>query len=106
MEDTIPTGVEIKKEAFRSTEALEEVNNLKYVIKVGEYAFAESNIRNVEIGINAKYEEGVFFQSKIEEVTIGEGAVIAAESNVIKDVEPWTIVGGNPAKYIKDRILK
>ena len=68
------TGVEIKKEAFRSTEALEEVNNLKYVIKVGEYAFAESNVRNAEISINAKYEEGVFFQSKIEEVTIGEGA--------------------------------
>ena len=68
------TGVEIKKEAFRSTEALIEVNNLKYVTNVGEYAFADSNIRNAEIASNAKYEEGVFFQSKIEEVTIGEGA--------------------------------
>ena len=38
-------------------------------------------------------------------VTIGEGAVIAAESNVIKDVAPWSIVGGNPAKFIKGRII-
>ena len=25
---------------------------------------------------------------------------------VAKDVEPWTVVGGNPAKFIKKRILK
>ena len=36
-------------------------------------------------------------------VTIGQGAVVAARSVVIKDVEPWTIVGGNPAKFIKKR---
>lgn len=39
-------------------------------------------------------------------VTIGKGAVIAAESNVVKDVEPWTVVGGNPAKPIKKRVIK
>jgi acetyltransferase-like isoleucine patch superfamily enzyme len=36
-------------------------------------------------------------------VTIGEGAVIAAGSVVTKDVKPYTIVGGNPAKFIKNR---
>jgi len=36
-------------------------------------------------------------------VTIGHGAVIAAGSVVIKDVEPYTLVGGNPAKPIKRR---
>ena len=35
-------------------------------------------------------------------VTIGEGAVIAAGSVVTKDVAPWTIVGGNPAKLIRE----
>lgn len=38
-------------------------------------------------------------------VTIGEGAVVAAGSVVTKDVEPWTVVGGNPAKVIKKRVL-
>lgn len=41
-----------------------------------------------------------------EGVTVGEGAVCAARSVVIKNVEPWTVVGGNPAKYIKDRVIK
>lgn len=36
-------------------------------------------------------------------VTIGDGAVIAAFSVVTKDVPPYSIVGGNPAKLIKYR---
>ena len=39
-------------------------------------------------------------------VTIGEGAVVAAGAVVTKDVEPWSVVGGNPAKFIKKRELK
>lgn len=39
-------------------------------------------------------------------VTIGDGAVVAAGAVVTKDVEPWTVVGGNPAKFIKKRVLK
>ncbi len=35
-------------------------------------------------------------------VTIGEGAIVAAGSVVTKNVAPWTLVGGNPAVYIKD----
>lgn len=36
-------------------------------------------------------------------VTIGKGAVVAAGSVVTKDVAPFSIVGGNPAKFIKMR---
>ena len=36
-------------------------------------------------------------------VTIGDGAVIAANSHVIKDVEPYSIHGGNPARLVKMR---
>lgn len=34
-------------------------------------------------------------------VTIGEGAIVGAGSVVTKDVAPWTVVGGNPARTIK-----
>lgn len=36
-------------------------------------------------------------------VTISAGAIVAARAVVVKDVEPWTIVAGNPAKKIKMR---
>lgn len=36
-------------------------------------------------------------------VKIGDGAIIATNSTVVKDVEPYSIVGGNPAKEIKKR---
>lgn len=39
-------------------------------------------------------------------VTIGEGAVVGACAAVFKDVESWTVVGGNPAKFIKKREIK
>ncbi len=39
-------------------------------------------------------------------VTIGQGAVVGARACVFKDVEPWTVVGGNPAKFIKKRVIK
>lgn len=39
-------------------------------------------------------------------VTIGQGAVVGARSSVYKDVDPWTVVGGNPAKFIKKRIIQ
>lgn len=53
------------------------------------------NVGNdVWIGYNATIMAGV---------TIGDGAIIAANSTVVKDVEPYTIVGGNPAQEIKKR---
>ena len=39
-------------------------------------------------------------------VEIGEGAVVGATASVYKSVEPWSVVGGNPAKMIKKRTLK
>jgi len=56
------------------------------------------NIGNdVWIGYNATIMAGV---------TIGDGAIIATNSTVIKDVEPYSIVGGNPSKEIKKRFSK
>jgi virginiamycin A acetyltransferase len=49
---------------------------------------------DVWIGYNVKIMPGI---------TIGDGAIIATNSTVTKNVDPYTIVGGNPAKEIKKR---
>lgn len=55
----------------------------------------ETNIgRDVWIGARSIVMQGV---------VIGDGAIIAAHSVVTKDVEPYAIVGGSPAKFIKYR---
>jgi acetyltransferase-like isoleucine patch superfamily enzyme len=49
---------------------------------------------DVWIGSNAFVKGGI---------TIGNGAIIGAHSVVTKDVEPYTIVAGNPARVIRKR---
>jgi virginiamycin A acetyltransferase len=36
-------------------------------------------------------------------VTVGDGAIVAAKSVVVSDVPPYAIVGGNPARLIRQR---
>ena len=50
---------------------------------------------NVWIGCGATVLKGV---------TIGEGAVVAAGALVTKDVPPRALVGGNPARVIKENV--
>lgn len=52
---------------------------------------------DVWIGYNATIMAGV---------TIGDGAIIATNSTVVKNVEPYSIVGGNPSTEIKKRFSK
>ena len=54
----------------------------------------------IEIGDRAWICEGATI---IGGVTVGEGAVVMAGAVVAKDVEPWTIVGGVPAKLVGRR---
>jgi len=49
--------------------------------------------KNAWIGMNCTILKGV---------TIGEGAIVGAGSVVTKDVPAWCIVGGNPARIIKE----
>jgi acetyltransferase-like isoleucine patch superfamily enzyme len=54
-------------------------------VRIGDYAY---------VGTRATILPGV---------TIGEGAVVATGAVVTKDVAPYSVVGGVPARYIKDR---
>jgi virginiamycin A acetyltransferase len=49
---------------------------------------------DVWIGYNATLMAGI---------KVGDGAIIAANSTVVKDVAPYSIVGGNPARLIRNR---
>ena len=39
-------------------------------------------------------------------VTIGTGAVVGARASVFRDVGAWDVVVGNPARFIKRRVLR
>lgn len=39
-------------------------------------------------------------------ITVGEGAIVGAAAVATRDVEPWTIVAGNPAVPVKRREMK
>lgn len=58
---------------------------------------------NVEIGNDVWIGNRVTI---LDGVKIGDGAIIAAGAVVTKDVAPYTIVGGVPARYIKHRDMK
>lgn len=72
------------------------MNSLKKNFYCHEYnSISQTLIGNdVWIGSNVVIKSGI---------TIGDGAVIGAGSIVTKDVDPYTIVAGNPAKIIKKR---
>lgn len=56
---------------------------------------------NVIIGHDVWIGSGVTIMSGVK---VGSGSVIAANSHVVRDVAPYSIVGGNPAKFIKYRL--
>lgn len=70
------------------------------------YPFLD-NIKEAYIGKGDTYiHDGVWIGMRamiMPGVTIGEGAIIAANSVVTKDVAPYSIVGGIPAKHVKYR---
>lgn len=69
-------------------------NNVGYVDEKKKFKGQVLIQNDVWIGMNATIMDGV---------TISNGAVVAANSHVVKDVQPYSIVGGNPAKHIRFR---
>jgi len=72
----------------------------KHIYEIKESEKLPENDKDVYI------EDGVWVGCNViilKGVTIGKGAVVAAGAVVTKDVPPYAIVGGNPAKVIKFR---
>ena len=55
---------------------------------------------DIIVGNDVWFGRGVTIMSG---VTIGDGAIVANNSHVVKDIEPYAVYGGNPAKFIKLR---
>lgn len=64
--------------------------------QLGELPFKGNTVVNNDVWIG--YESVI-----MPGVRIGNGAIVAAKSVVVSDVPPYTVVGGNPAKIIKQR---
>jgi len=96
----ICTGVEIEDEAFIGHGVM--FTNDKYPRSVDKQGIAitaaDTKVvptlirRRAAIGSNATILCGI---------TVGEGAVVGAGSVVTRDVEPYTIVSGNPARLLR-----
>jgi acetyltransferase-like isoleucine patch superfamily enzyme len=74
-------------------------NNIFDTLKDDINGYPLSN-GDIIIGNDVWFGENVTVMSGIK---IGDGAVIGTNSTVVKDVEPYSIVGGHPAKHIKYR---
>lgn len=91
-------------------------------IKIMDYAQMGPNCNILSSNHSFKRDELIFNQGSVDKpvlikedvwlganvvvlpgVTIGEGAVVGAGSVVTKDIEPYSIVAGVPAKFIKYR---
>lgn len=89
----IPTGVKIGNRVFIGPNVT--FTNDKYPKVKGEWELKETIIEDgVSIGAGAVILPGV---------KIGKGAMIGAGAVVTKNIEPNTVVVGNPAKEVKSR---
>lgn len=92
---THPSFFSKNKQAGFSFTEIELFVERNYVIPEKKISVVIGN--DVWIGFNASIMEGV---------TIGDGAIIGAGSMVLKDVPPYSIVVGVPAKIIRYRFTK
>lgn len=70
------------------------------------YPFMEKIVESYQSKGDTHIKDGVWIGMRamiMPGVTLAEGAVVAAGAVVTKDIEPYAIVAGNPAKIIKKR---
>lgn len=77
----------------------ERHDHFKRIIATGHPK--DINLKEQEVYINSDVWIGCM-STILKGVTVGEGAIVGAGSVVTKNVPPWTIVAGNPAKIIRE----
>lgn len=86
-----------------------KISQYSYLCTAGHDITILNNSRNGLIIAPIVIEDKVWIGAKSYigmGVKIGIGSVVGATASVYKDVNPWVVVGGNPAKEIKKRILR
>lgn len=85
--------------------SIQKQNGYTYVKKncYEEFKYADNSNHCILIGNDVWIGANVLLMSGVK---IGDGAVVAAGSIVTKDIEPYAIVGGVPAKKIRSRFEK
>ena len=91
------TLIDTNAHSLKSSDRMNDVIDWKKGAEFKDW----SKVSNQKVTIANKSWIG-FNSIILKGVTIGEGAIVAAGSVVTKDVAPYTIVGGNPAKFIKE----
>lgn len=73
----------------------------------GSHDYQSSDMRLIRLPITIEEDSWVCADAFVGPgVTIGRGAVVGARAVVVKDVVPWSIVVGNPARQIGERALQ
>lgn len=78
----------------------------QYFADKAEHSISQSPNREPKNGLGVTIGHDVWIGEDVtlaRGVTIGHGAILAAKATVTKDVPPYAIVGGTPAKVIKYR---
>ncbi len=94
----IAHGVNIHDNDAHSVSAKERHRHFRELVVDGEASFTES-VASADVHIGDDAWIG-FNSSILKGVRIGEGAIVGACSVVTRDVDPFTIVAGNPAAEI------
>jgi acetyltransferase-like isoleucine patch superfamily enzyme len=91
------TLIDTNAHSLKSSERKNDVSDWKRGWQYKNWAVVESK------AITIKSNSWIGFNSIIMKgVEVGNGGVVAAGSVVSKNVDPYTIVGGNPAKFLKN----
>ena len=75
-------------------------------VTVGEYSVISPNVTisgNVNIGVGCYLGSGSIIRDRIN---IGDNSIIGMGAVVTKDVEPNSVVVGNPARFIRENTDK